>query len=152
MFETIDGTEIDIQEAFSDPGHRYWPFVKQSLHMPWFYVAYRNKLKDGGELSEMVCLTRVEDVVAATDPDNVEFAEVNIMLPGHMTGKGRWTMEPLDEIWSGIEKEPETQGQIAYVYVTASGGRYLQSGLCTHETQLQDMRRIFRHPSPATQD
>lgn len=56
-------------------------------------------------------------------------------------------MEPLVEIWMG--KEPEAHNQAGYVFVTASGARYLHSGLSDAESQLLDLRLIF-HMAPGT--
>jgi len=141
MFETIDGTEIDLP-LLADDRSRHWSFVRQHLFMPWFYMTYRYEAEEDFKLSEMLCLTQIRDLLEATRSEQLEVIEVNVMLPGHMTGKGRWTMEPLAEIWVG--EEPEAAGQEAYVYVTASGARYLGTSLCDHPDELKNLELLYK--------
>ncbi|MBI3897510.1 MAG: hypothetical protein HY308_04335 [Gammaproteobacteria bacterium] len=61
-----------------------------------------------------------------------------------MTGADRWTMEPLAEIWEGVE--PQANWQKAYVYVLKNGNRLVVSGFDTKETDLLDRRLVFRSP------
>lgn len=144
MFETEDRAEIEIPPIFGEPGTRLWPFVTLRLHMPWLYVMWGIKDDEGIERRQMACLSKISDLVQIAAADYVTIRDVNIVLPGHMTGKQGWTMEPLAEIWKGIE--PDTDGQAAHVFVTASGGRYLQSGICDDEFKLEDKQRIFQSP------
>lgn len=144
MFETIDGSEIEIPPIFGDEGTRLWPFVTLRLHMPWLYVTYGIKDDEDAERRQMACLSKIDDLLQMAATDFVTIRDVNIVLPGHMTGKQGWTMEPLVEIWEGIE--PDTDGQAAHVFVTTSGGRYLQSGICDDESKLEDKQRIFQNP------
>jgi len=144
MFETFDGTEIEIPAIFGDEGRRLWSAVTLRLHLPWIYVTYSITDGEGMEFRQMACLTQIDDLLQMAEVDYLEIREVNIVLPGHMTGKDTWTMELLAEIWDGIE--PETENQKAHVFVTAGSSRYLRSGLCDEESQLREKNLIFQNP------
>jgi len=148
MFETVDGTEIHIPTIFGDDGVRAWRYVSYPLHLPWFYISYLTTSAEGDSPRQMLCLAHVDDLLSASQSEGARITEVNIVVPWHMSGQGRWTMEPLFEIWMG--KEPETNDQDGYVFVTASGARYLHSGLSDHETELLDLKRIFQMPASET--
>jgi hypothetical protein len=144
MFETVDEAEIPISPIFGDDGTHAWSYVGYPFSLPWFYVSYLTKIEDGS-LRRMLCLSRVDDLLLLSQGDEYAVAEVNIVVPGNMSGRGRWTMEPLAEIWSGTE--PEAKKQTGYVFVTASGARYLHSGLSDRETELLGLKRIFQMPT-----
>lgn len=144
MFETVDEAEIPISPIFGDDGTRAWSYVGFPLALPWFYVNYLTRI-DGGSLRRMLCLTRVDDLLQLSQGEEYTVAEVNIVVPSNMSGRGRWTMEPLAEIWSGTE--PEAKKQTGYVFVTASGVRYLHSGLSDRESELLGLERIFQAPT-----
>jgi hypothetical protein len=144
MFETVDAAEIEFPPIFGERGTRLWPFVTLRLHMPWLYVMYGVEDDEGMEFMQMACLLQIVDLVQMAAADDLTIRDVNIVLPGHMTGKPGWTMEPLAEIWEGIE--PDAHGQAAHVFVTASGGRYLKSGVCDDESKLEDKQLIFQNP------
>jgi len=144
MFETFDGTEIEIHPFFEETGRRLWSAITLRLHLPWIYATYGIEDQEGNEFRQMACLSQIDDLLHLAAADYLKIREVNIVLPGHMTGKDAWTMEPLAEIWEGIE--PETENQKAHVFITGGGGRYLRSGLCDDESQLREKKRIFQNP------
>lgn len=71
------------------------------LHMLWFYVVYRFNTEDGMTMHHMFLLSRVEQLQQAVQERGIEIEEVHIVLPRHMNGKDKWTMEPLAEVWEG---------------------------------------------------
>lgn len=144
MFETIVGSEIELPPIFGGDETRLWPFVNLRLHIPWFYVTLAIDDNEGIEHRHMACLTRANDLIATADTEYLRIVEANVVLPGYMTGKSSWTMTPLAEIWAGIE--PETQEQVAYVFVTADGDRYLSSGVCDDESALEGVTKVFQNP------
>ncbi len=146
MFETVDGTEIDTTAFLVDDGVRAWRYVSYPLHFPWFYISYLTTSAEGDSPRQMLCISLVEDLLCASQSEGARITEANIVVPWHMSGQGRWTMEPLVEIWMG--KEPEAHNQAGYVFVTASGARYLHSGLSDRESELLDLKRIFQMPAP----
>ena len=145
MFETVDEAEIMIPPIFGDEGTRAWSYVGFPFSLPWFFVNYLTKI-DGGSLKRMLCLTRVDDLLLLSQGGDYAVAEVNIVIPGNLSGRDRWTMEPLAEIWSGTE--PEAKAQTGYVFVTASGARYLHSALANRDSELLGLKRIFQTPRP----
>lgn len=147
MFETVDGTEIDTTAFLADDGVRAWRYVSYPLHFPWFYISYLTTSAEGDSPRQMLCLSLVDDLLCASQSEGARITEANIVVPWHMSGQGRWTMEPLVEIWMG--KEPEAHNQAGYVFVTASGARYLHSGLSDAESQLLDLELIF-HMAPGS--
>ncbi len=143
MFETLDHAEIPIPPPLRVQGERVWAYVEFPLHVPWFHVVYRLPLDDDGYLKRSLFLGSVDQVLQLGS-ESLRIDEIQVVLPQHMTGAGRWTMEPLAEIWEGVE-QPKT-GQKARVYVLANGTRYLHSGLCDSESELRDRKLIFRSP------
>lgn len=146
MFETNDSAEISVPSAFSEPGMRVWTHVKYTLHMPWFHVVCRFRYEDNEEeyaLHQMMFFTRVEQLLQLQqERPQIQMVEIDLVSPGHMNGTDRWKLEPLAEIWEGTE--PEAENQLAYVYVLEDGTRYFYSGLCHHENELRNLRRILK--------
>lgn len=141
MFETVENAEIPIPPIFGCKGQRMWSYVELRLHMPWFYVVYRFNTEDGMTMHHMFLLSRVEQLQQAVQERGIEIEEVHIVLPRHMNGKDKWTMEPLAEVWEGTE--PEAEGQAAYVYVIADRTRYVDSALNTKEADLLNKELIY---------
>lgn len=145
MFETVDAAELAVPPVFSDEGRRAWFYVAYSLHLPWFYITYYARNTGHGSARQMLCLTRVEDLLQLSQSDEYAVTEVNIVSPAHMNGVGRWAMEPMTEIWRGAERE--AKNQVGFVFVTASGARYLHSVLSNRESELLDLKLIFQAPA-----
>lgn len=148
MFETLEDAEICLPPVFGDTRRRLWAYVTLRLHIPWFYVTYRFQLKEDEPLRHMALLTRVEHLVQMVQDPGAEIEEIEIMLPGHMSGKDNWTMEPLTEVWECLE--PGTEDQTSYVFVTGSGTRYVESSLHTPEADLLDKELVFSVPAKET--
>ncbi|MBI3898657.1 MAG: hypothetical protein HY308_10225 [Gammaproteobacteria bacterium] len=145
MFETTDYAEIDLPAAFREDGSRAWSYVFRRLHVPWFHLIYQFQAEDNVRLKQPAFLSEVYQLCEFQAAEGVKVEEVQVVLPSHMTGANRWTMEPLVEIWEGIE--PHAQGQKAYVYVLGNGNRLMVSGLDTKETELLDRCLVFRSPT-----
>jgi hypothetical protein len=148
MFETLESAEVHFPPVFGNSGERFWSYVKLRLHIPWFYVSYRFPIEEDETLCHMALLTRVEHLVQLAQDPGAEIGEIDIMLPGHMSGKDNWTMEPLTEVWQGTE--PGTKDQPGYVFVTGSGAHYVESALNTPETDLRDKALVFSVPAKKT--
>lgn len=144
MFETVESAEISIPPIFGNEGARFWAYVRLRLHMPWFYATYEFEFEDGKTLRHMLFLSKVEHLQQMVQDQDIEISEVHIVLPGHMSGKRKWTMELLAEVWEGIE--PETEGRPAYVYVTGDRSRYVDSALSTKEADLLNKELIYALP------
>lgn len=148
MFETHDEAEVPIPPVFGDPGLRMWSYVKCRLHVPWFHVVCRFTYEDKADeeahaLREMMFLTQVEQLLQLQEGGpRIQIEEIDLMTPGHMNGTDRWKLEPLAEVWEGIE--PETDGQRTLVYVLDNGTRYVDSALDTPESELIDKHRVVQ--------
>ena len=144
MFETIESAEIHIPAIFGDKSRRFWAYVQLRLHMPWFYVAYQFNNEDGTTMRHVLFLSRIEQLQQMVQDQDIEINEVHIVLPSHMSGKDKWTMELLAEVWEGME--PEVEGQPAYIYVTSDRSRYTDSALNTKEADLLNKELIYALP------
>jgi len=151
MFETNDSAEIQIPPVFGDTGDRLWTFVRWKLHTPWFHVVYQTLTPDaatGLTFSDMMFLTWVKQLLLLREDPAVHIEEVDLVSPGHMNGSNRWKLEPLAEIWEGID--PGSENMPAHVYVLENGARYMESGLATPESELRNLRRILTFEAGAT--
>lgn len=143
MFETADKAEIPIPEGLRADGERGWAYVEFPLHVPWFHVVYRLPLQEGGHLIRSLFLAQVSALVRFCS-QLVRVHEVQVVLPGRITGACRWTMEPLAEIWEGVE--PRELGHPVCVYVLENGKRYIDSAFVKNEANLLDRQLIFKNP------
>lgn len=146
MFETLDSAEVPLPTIFGSEGTRMWSSVRFLFHLPWFYVTCCFPVERTRGPCQMLCLTLVDDLLQVTHAEGFKVVEVNVVIPAYMSKKRRWTMEPLAEIWCGVE--PGTDGQVAYVYVTSDGARYLHSAVCKDEGELQKLTQVFSAPAP----
>ncbi|MFL6624679.1 MAG: hypothetical protein ACJ8NR_18970 [Sulfurifustis sp.] len=129
MFETSTHAEIQIHEAFQAYGERAWAYVYRRLHLPWFHLRYLPPPEAGDgdvRLWQLVFLDDVEHLAQLQKAEGIEIDEVQVVLPGHLTGKGNWVMEPIEEIWVG--NESAVSQHTVTVYVLRNGERYNDSG------------------------
>ena len=144
MFETHDSAELPIPHGLGDPGERAWSYVVNRLFVPWMHVVRRVTYEEDGEpyaLHETLFLTRVEQLLQLQKDPKAKVVAIDLASPGQLNGTGRWKLDPLAEIWEGIE--PGTDGQKAYVYVLENGARYLDSALASSESELRNLRRLL---------
>lgn len=144
MFETSEAAEIAIPEVFQANGERVWAYVYRRLHVPWFHLRYLPpEQADGGvKLWLLAFLDNVSQLVDLQQAEGIEIDEVQVVLPPHLSRKRRWIMEPLAEIWEGME--PREHGHRVYVYALRNGKRYVDSVFARTEADLVDRRLIFR--------
>ncbi len=151
MFETHDSAELPIPPGLGDPGIRMWSYVVCRLFVPWIHVVRRVNHEEDGEpyaLHETLFLTHVEQLLQLQGDPEVKIVTIDLVSPGHLNGSDRWKLEPLAEIWEGIE--PGTDVQMAHVYVLKNGARYLDSGLASSESELRNLRRLLAFETGAT--
>lgn len=144
MFETNKSAEIEIPPIFCSHDVQHWSYVRFRLHIPWFHVEFSFRISEEGSLRNMLFLTKVDHLLQMSQESDVEIIEVDIVVPRHMSGKECWAMEPLREIWRGIE--PETDGQYAHIFVTRDSNRYFLAGVCDTETELENKELIYVAP------
>lgn len=135
MFETVDRAEVTIPDELKDSDERAWWYVSSRIHNYWFHVTCEFNYGDDEEDVQMLFLTQIDHLMELNNAHYTKILQVEIVTPGHMNGSDRWKMEPLSEIWSGIE--PDTPNdQDAYIFILENGGRYVYSGLDTKEQEL----------------
>lgn len=145
MFETSAHAEIPIHEAFQSHGEQAWAYVYRRLHLPWFYLRYLppSEEGDGGtRLWQLLFVDEIGHLQELQANPVIEIDEVQAVLPDHLTGKGKWIMEPLEEIWVGTE--PKAPQQNATVYVLCNGERYIDTGFDSSETDLVNRQLVFK--------
>lgn len=120
----------------------YWAYVKQDLHAPWFYCVYAQEYENGGKFRHMVLLGNPVQLEQLSLVSEIEIVEVQVVLPGHVTGQNRWIMTPLASIWEG----EATDGSTERVYVSQGGKRFCHDKNITNENQLGDKRLLFESP------
>lgn len=142
MFETVEQAEIEIPEAFQAQGERCWSYVYRRLHVPWFHLRYLPPPdpEDPTRLWLVLFLDEISHLVRLKE-QGADIDEVQIVLPGHLTGKDRTTMALLGEVWVGTE--PTASQHETYIYVLADGTRIVNSGLDTAENDLIGRHRLF---------
>jgi hypothetical protein len=140
MFETVDYAELPIPKGLFEDGERLWQFVIMRLHVCWFYVIYETTALDDCEVSHIILLQNVNDLVEFSSVKEFKLIEAYLVSPKYINKKGNWKMEPLKEIW--VASEPEFE-QKSYIYVLRDGSRYVQATLCDSESQLIEKRLVF---------
>lgn len=143
MFETNAFARIPVPIGLYGDGEDLWTYVALNIHMPWFHVVHETT-GEGNYLSKsMLFLSRVEQILFLQQQTDSTILQIDLVSPGYMNGTGLWKMEPLKEIWKGLESDSKHK-QGAHVFVLMSDERYCDSSLQSPETQLQDMRLVFK--------
>jgi hypothetical protein len=120
----------------------YWSYVKQHIHAPWFYCVYAVEYEGGGKSRHMILLGDPQQLEQLSLVSDIEVIEVQVVLPGYVTGQVRWIMTPLASIWEGDAADGSTER----VFVSQTGERYCINSKITNENQLDDKRLIFESP------
>lgn len=92
-------------------------------------------------LRENMFLTQVQQLLELQQVPHIEILETYLVSPGILNGTERWKLEPLAEIWEGVE--PEAENHVAYVYVLTSGVRYVNSALVSSENELLNRHQLL---------
>ena len=142
MFETSISSEIDMPIELSTAGIQVWDCMYTRLHVPWLHVVY--VIQDSGEYvcGRILFLSQVDQLLQLSQESDIKIMEVNLVSPKHLNNKHRWEMEPLQEIWLGIEPGLEHK-QLTEIYVLSNGDRYTDSPLSTLEEELLEKNIIF---------
>lgn len=114
MFEAPDAARLPFAAAIMGTDARLYSSVTRSVHSPWLHVGYeagrgRNKVR------QTLFTGEVDALVALQARRGVRIVEVELVLPGYLTGEPRWTMAPLAAVWTAQGPPPETRGRTVYV-------------------------------------
>lgn len=143
MFETHDSSEVITPADARVPGERIWTSIYSRLHVQWFHVIYDVSHQNEEVSRFIIFLPQTDQLINLSCDQDVDIVEVYLVAPGHLSGKDRWEMEPLDEIWRATEPGCG-HIQFAEIYVLRNGNRYIDSSLDTPESELLDMKLIFK--------
>ena len=144
MFITDEAAKMPMPSAlFGGEDSTYWSYVKQHIHAPWFYCVYAVEYEDGMKFRHMILLNEPVQLEQLSQVREIEVVEVQVVLPGHVTGQGRWIMTPLASIWEGDAPD----GSWERVFVTQAGERFCFNKKITDENQLGDKRLLFESPT-----
>ncbi len=141
MFQTTDDAEVCFPSALVEPGEKSWWFIKQRLHIHWFYVVYIAKT-DEGNSTHMMFFTVLEQLLMFTSIEEITVTNVYLVSPDYMNKTQQWKMEPLQEIWLG--DEPETEDQEAHIFRLTDGKYYVSSMLDTARECLLNHRMVLK--------
>lgn len=143
MFITDEAAKMHMPSAlFGGDDSTYWTYVKQHMHTPWFYCVYAVEYEDGGKFRHMVLLGEPVQLEQLSLVHEIEVVEVQVVLPGYVTGQGRWIMTPLASIWEGDTAD----GSKELVFITQTGERFCLNKEITDENKLDNKRLLFESP------
>lgn len=131
-----------------DPEMSHWDIVDIPFQTPWFVVNFIETLlpQSAGDLKLRTMLfyrvDHLENFINSLEADssNIENVQVQVVIPGYMTGRTRWSMEPLTAILSGlIPGDPTEQFD---VFETSSGSRFAEYMSSASAARLQVSTRV----------
>lgn len=137
MFETSISAEISCPPIFG-LDLRLWSYVHLSLHIPWFHVEYEICDINDQYLRQILFLSDIEQLLNLQEEQGSMIVQVDLVSPACVNQQGCWKMEPLCEIWTGVEPK---SGQESTVFVVKSGARYVDSNLS--ESDLGAFQCVF---------
>lgn len=149
MFITDTAFRSPVSDLFGDASVTYWHATELALHHSWFLVTVRQVESDDDAfvVGRTMMLSRasdVEDLIQQNSAGLLRFESVQVITPAHVNGSEHWKMDPLLAVW--VADEPSFPGQIAEVYETSEGVKYVISMLGTPIDQLRHQALRFRAP------
>lgn len=151
MFCTHADGEIKIPEIFDEKDEYWWSYIKLPLFTPYFLVVCSPADKSTDGCSSTFFFTTIDEVKMVYSDAMVDILSVNLVSPGYMNGSGTWQMDELRTVYRGLEMGEPDHRQFGFIYSVASGSRYLQCGVATSESELEDLQVIFdlsTNPTP----
>lgn len=140
MFETHDIAEVPIHSLIADDGARLWQYVALRIHIPWFHVVYT---ETEAETSGMIFLSNTEQLLDLQQQIGIKIKQVDLVSPGYINGSTNWKMEPLKEIWEGLELGLSNEQKLL-LYVLNNGNRYVNSAVGSTESDLTNRQLVFK--------
>jgi len=141
MFETHENGEISMPEL-GERGKHWWNFVRLSFHLPWFHVVYPTVITNSN--TQVNFLPHIDQLIEPNSDKELKIIQADLLGPGHLNDKGVWKMKPIKEILS-VQEPNISHEQTTFVYVILNGNRYVFSMLSTAESELMNVRTVFKH-------
>lgn len=128
----------------------FWDLVDVSCHSPCFLLTFlQTELPHSkGMLKRRTVLTQKVDFVqnfiesVNNDSTGIDNVDVQVFLPGYMTGTKQWSMEPLSAVWSGVL--PEDEDTEIDVFETTDGRKFAEIASDSSIEDLTCLRTRFR--------
>ena len=139
MFITNEASNIFNPFSPKENKEYIWSNVSLRLHIPWFYIVYSVE-GEYGTHSSMVLVASVVHLIDLNNDDQINIQQAYLVSPGYVNSTDQWRIEPIKEIFSGIEPEYE---QMSYIYVLENGGRYVCSDLNSKEEELRCIKTVY---------
>lgn len=148
MFATNNCFRSKGLSSGEEPEVSLWDVVDIPSQTPWFVVSYCETLlpQNAGELKLRTMLLhrvdQLENFINSLEVDsaNIENVQVQVVIPGYMTGRTRWSMEPLTAIMSGLLQGDSTEE--FDVFETSDGSRFAEYMSKVSVSRLQISPRL----------
>ncbi|OQR35338.1 hypothetical protein BWR15_15510 [Pseudomonas sp. T] len=124
MFRAYEQSMAKAGEVYApEPDSMYLKMVEMDSGFPWFHLCLHVKADDGVYRLQVMPCGHQEFELFMTGiqfEDRVKSIDVQVMLPPHMTGRGRWTLELLESLHEVVEADSKS----SRFYALASGAVY----------------------------
>lgn len=148
MFATQDRFRSKGSSSGDESEMSLWDVVDIPSQAPWFVVSYCETLlpQNAGDLKLRTMLLhrvdQLENFIKSLEVDsaNIENVQVQVVIPGYMTGKARWSMEPLTAIMRGLLHGDSTEQ--FDVFETSDGSRFAEYMSKASVSRLQISPRL----------
>lgn len=126
----------------------HWDVIDITSRAPWFVVSYYETQipQITGDLTIRTMLMhridQLENFINSlkVDSANIENVQVSVVMPGYMTGRTQWSMEPLVAIMKGLLQDDSSQH--FDVFETSDGSRFAEFLSQTSVSRLQISPRL----------
>ena len=143
LFETFDNGKCrSLAHEIFDNHEHIWEYVELTLSVPWFYANYALSISKDESLRRTAFLSKVGQLIQMRQTDLINIKEVYLVSPPHINNLGKWSMDIIENIYVGYERECDHK-QEAYVYALTNGLRYVDSALGSSEKELYSVREIY---------
>lgn len=142
MFCTHPDGEMTIPEIFDEGEEYWWSYIKLPLFVPYFQVVCGSSLEPSTGCAQTFFFPTIDQVMMILADVTVDVNSVQLVSPGYMNGSGDWQIDKLQSVLRGVEVQSGEETQYAYIYVVASGSRYLQSGIAANESELANLEVV----------
>lgn len=151
MFITNTAFRSPISGLFGNDSETYWHAAELALQHSWFLVTFIQAESDDEDAYEVgrtmlvSSMSEVEQLAYQNSGGLLRLDSVQVITPGHVNGTEQWKMDPLRAVWAA--EEPSVEGQIAQIYETSAGLKYVCSMLGTPIDELKTQTLRFRAPA-----
>lgn len=98
MFTTYLESLEGIGDRIGVDGGMSWYWAARSRHSPWFHLGAHDQFAGTDKGYVVLMLDSIRALEAALVASDYRVVSLQAVMPGYMTGKAGWTMEPLSEL------------------------------------------------------